>query len=125
MLSLTPQLKLSGIKLTSVSISGQISLDPAYFQIVKEGMRLGVTEGTSQALHFPFVEIASKTGTAQLGLSKKLVNSWVVGFWPYKEPKYAYAVVMERGSKNNQFGAVLVMREFFDWLSIYSPEYLK
>ena len=107
------------------NISGQISLDPAYFQIVKEGMRLGVTEGTSQALHFPFVEIASKTGTAQLGLSKKLVNSWVVGFWPYKEPKYAYAVVMERGSKNNQFGAVLVMREFFDWLSIYSPEYLK
>ena len=57
------------------NISGQISRDPAYFQIVKEGMRLGVTEGTSQALHFPFVEIASKTGTAQLGLSKKLVNS--------------------------------------------------
>ncbi|MBI4155955.1 MAG: hypothetical protein HY507_01850 [Candidatus Zambryskibacteria bacterium] len=102
-----------------------INLDQSFFKIVKEGMRLGVTEGTSQALNFPFVEAASKTGTAQLGISKDLVNSWVVGFWPYKEPKYAYAIVMERGSKNNQFGAVLVMMEFFDWLHIYAPEYLK
>ena len=88
-------------------------------------MRLGVTEGTSHALNVSYVEVASKTGTAQLGVSKDEVNSWVVGFWPYKNPKYAYAVVMERGSKNNQFGAVLVMQEFFDWVSIYANDYLK
>ena len=103
----------------------KISLDQSFFQIVKEGMRLGVTEGTSHLLDFPYVEVASKTGTAQIGISKDLVNSWVVGFWPYKDPKYAYAVVMERGSKNNQFGAVLVMQELFDWLHIYDSQYLK
>ena len=87
-------------------------------------MRGSVTEGTSAAINFPFVEVASKTGTAQLGVSKDEVNSWVIGFWPYQDPKYAYAIVMERGSKNNQFGAVLVMQEFLDWLHIYAQEYL-
>ncbi len=101
-----------------------IVLDTSYYNIVKEGMRLGVTEGTSQALNFSFVEVASKTGTAQLGVSKDEVNSWVVGFWPYKNPKYAYTIVMERGSRNNQFGAVLVMQGVFNWLNIYAQEYL-
>lgn len=106
-------------------LNGTIELDQVNFQIVKEGMRQGVTEGTSGAINFPFVKVASKTGTAQIGVAKDEVNSWVVGFWPYENPKYAYAVVMERGSKNNQFGAVLVMKEFFDWVHIYAPEYLE
>ncbi len=106
-------------------IRGQIDLKATDFQIVKEGMRQGVTEGTSAPLNFPFVKIASKTGTAQINILKDEVNSWVVGFWPYDNPKYAYAVVMERGSKGNQFSATLVMREFLDWVHIYTPEYLE
>ncbi len=106
-------------------VRSKIPLSADSFRIVKEGMREGVTSGTSQAINFPFVEVASKTGTAQIGISKEEVNSWVVGFWPYQNPKYAYTVVMERGSKNNQFGSVLVMHEFFKWMELYAPEYLK
>ncbi len=106
-------------------VSGRIDLSSTYYTIVKEGMRQGVTEGTSMALSVPFVEIASKTGTAQIGLNKDQVNSWVIGFWPYKNPRYAYAVVMEKASKANQFGAVLVMKGLFDWMGIYATEYLK
>jgi len=113
------------IKTDRPNISGQVSLNPNFYNIVKEGMRLGVTEGTSQAINFPFVQVASKTGTAQLGISKDEINSWVIGFWPYENPKYAYAVVMERGSRNNQFGAVLVMTQFLDWVHIYIPDYLE
>lgn len=113
------------IKGQSPFVSARINLDTNFYKIVKEGMRLGVTEGTSIALNLPFVEVASKTGTAQLGISKDEVNSWVVGFWPYKNPHYAYAIVMERGSKNNQFGAVLVMQEFLNWVGVYANEYLK
>ena len=43
---------------------------------------------------------------------------------PYENPKYAYAVVMERASKNNQFGAVLVMQDFFNGIYTTAPEYL-
>lgn len=107
------------------NIAGKINLDKSYYTIVKEGMRMGVTEGTSQALNVPFVQVASKTGTAQLGLFKDQVNSWVIGFWPYDNPHYAYAVVMERGSINNQFGAVLVMKGFFDWAGVYGTEWLQ
>ena len=109
----------------NTKISGTINLNSEFYTIIKEGMRLGVTEGTSTPLNFSFVEIASKTGTAQIGVAKDEVNSWVVGFWPYKNPKYAYAIVMERGSRNNQFSATLVMREFFEWVNIYTEEYLK
>jgi penicillin-binding protein 2 len=111
-------------KSNETDISDILDIDSSFYKIIKEGMRLGVTEGTSQALNFSSVEIASKTGTAQIGVNKDEVNSWVVGFWPYKNPKYAYAVVMERGSRNNQFGAVLVMQEFFKWLEIYGTDYL-
>ena len=109
----------------NTKISGTINLNSEFYTIIKEGMRLGVTEGTSAPLNFSFVEIASKTGTAQIGVAKDEVNSWVVGLWPYKNPKYAYAIVMERGSRNNQFSATLVMREFFEWVNIYTEEYLK
>lgn len=106
-------------------IVADVNLDQNHFQIVKEGMRLGVTEGTSGVINYPFVKVASKTGTAQIGANKDEVNSWVIGYWPYDNPKYAYAIVMERGSRNNQFGAVLVMKELFDWLHLYLPEYLQ
>lgn len=115
----------SYIKDSKPEISGVISLDQNYFKIVKEGMRLGVTEGTSQALNVPFVKFGSKTGTAQLGLAKDQVNSWVIGFWPYDNPKYSYAVVMERGSKNNQFGAVLVIKGLLEWMQVYGDDYIK
>jgi len=102
-----------------------VDINPKFFAIVKEGMRLCVTEGTCQSINVSFMEVASKTGTAQIGVAKDEVNSWIVGFWPYKNPKYAFAVVMERGSRNNQFGATLVMQEFFNWMSIYADEYLE
>jgi cell division protein FtsI/penicillin-binding protein 2 len=96
----------------------KISLDPSYFQIVREGMRLCVTEGTCTSINLPgIVDVAAKSGTAQLGVSKDLVNSWIIGFWPYENPKYAFAVVMERASKTNQFGAALVIRQLLQSLS--------
>lgn len=101
-----------------------IDIEDDSYRIVKEGMRMCVTEGTCQAINYNFVQAAAKTGTAQIGANKDEVNSWVAGFWPYNNPKYAFVVVMERASRGNQFGAVLVMKEFFDWVSIYSPEYL-
>ena len=85
---------------------------------------MSVTEGTSQGLNVPYLEIASKTGTAELGASKKYVNSWNVGFFPYEKPKYAYAIVMEKGPVENTIGGVYVMRQFFDWLAGNKSEYI-
>lgn len=95
------------------------------FKIIHEGMRRVVLEGTAQALNLPNVAIAAKTGTAELGTSKEQVNSWSVGFWPYESPRFAFAVAMEKGSRSNLVGGVFAMRQLFDWMAIYTPEYLK
>ncbi|MGB8815796.1 MAG: penicillin-binding transpeptidase domain-containing protein [Minisyncoccia bacterium] len=96
-----------------------------YYKIVKEGMRLSVTEGVAMGLNTKDVEIAAKTGTAELGVYKQFVNSWVTGFFPYDNPKYAFAVIMEKGPVKNTTGGVFVMRGLIDWMAVNTPEYLK
>lgn len=102
----------------------RIDVDVDVLQIVREGMRLAVTEGTSQALQYDDLAIAGKSGTAELGVSKQNVNSWIVGFWPYENPRYAFATVMERGPVTNLIGSASVMRRLFDWMRVNTPQYL-
>ncbi len=103
----------------------QLAISQEHFKVVKEGMRAVVTEGTGQGLSFPDVHIAGKTGTAQVGVSKQFVNSWAVGFFPYENPHYAFAVVMEHGPVKNLIGGVFVVNQLINWMRIYTPEYLK
>jgi penicillin-binding protein 2 len=102
-----------------------VGINPLYFAIVREGMRLGVTsgDGTSKSLDIPRLHIAGKTGTAQLGTQNQWMNSWAVGFWPYEHPKYAYAIVLEKAPAGTLSGAAPGMRPFFDWLLANKPEY--
>lgn len=109
----------------SVNIRRQISLDQEDYKVIKEGMRLGVTSETVKELNYPDFEIAGKTGTAELGESKQRVNSWVTGFFPYKNPRYAFVIVLEQGLVKNQVGAVYAAKIFFDWLREERPEYTK
>lgn len=95
------------------------------FQIVREGMRMAVTVGTSPVLKVPYVDIASKSGTAELGAAKDYINSWITGFWPYENPKYAFAVMLEHGSVHNTVGASTAMRQQLDWMNEHTPEYFK
>lgn len=107
------------------ALDRQIDLLPEYFKIIQEGMRLAVTDGTGIALKKPYVQVAAKSGTAELGVSKDKVNSWMIGYFPYENPKYAFAVTMEKGDVHNLVGAGVVMGELLDWMNLYTPEYLK
>ncbi len=102
-----------------------INVPQKYFDIVHEGMRLGVEVGTSIALKVPYVNIAGKSGTAELGVSKDKVNSWITGFWPYENPRYAFVVMLEKGSVHNLIGAAAAMRQQLDWMENNTPEYFK
>ncbi len=100
-----------------------INIKSEDFQIVREGMRGAVQFGTAVGLNIPQVEVAAKTGTAELGSDKKFVNSWAIGFFPYKNPKYAFAVLMEHGPNTNLIGGLFVMRGLLDWMSVHAPQY--
>jgi penicillin-binding protein 2 len=102
-----------------------VPIDEKNFEIVREGMRLSALEGTAKALNLEYLKIGGKTGTAELGTTKQTVNSWVTGFFPYDNPRYAFIVQMEKGPRGNLFGASLVMKELFDWMHGNTPEYLK
>lgn len=94
------------------------------YDIVLEGMRKTVTEGTAQILNVPYFKIAAKTGTAQVGISKSRINSWVIGFFPYENPKYAFTFLLESGPKENGVSASFAFRKILDKLKDEYPEFL-
>lgn len=106
-------------------VSKKLPFSNEEIDIIKRGMRGSVEYGTASGINVSFVDVAGKTGTAELGLKKQFVNSWVVGFLPYQKPKYAFVVIMERGPRDNLYGGVFVIRSLLDWMNIYTPEYLK
>lgn len=122
---LKPRLILGGAeqgKKQKITVDGaEIPIE--YFNIVKRGMRQGSLEGTSKALGGLEVEFAAKTGTAE-AVGKKVVNSWLIGFWPYQKPRYAMSIVLEKGSSVNLVGSVYATLQFMEWMSAYAPEYL-
>jgi len=118
---LTPRIE---IEKTSYTVR-QIDIPEKYFRTVREGMRKAVLEGTAKGMDVPYVQIAGKTGTAEIGTGKDYVHSWSVGFFPYEKPRYAFAVLMEHGPRKNVIGATYVMRQFFDWMHENTPEYLE
>ncbi len=103
-----------------------IPIKPSSFDIVRAGMRDAVEPGgTANGLLMPGLDVAAKTGTAELGTQKLYVNSWVIGFFPYEKPRYAFAVMMERGPHDNTIGGLYIMRQLLEWMQAAAPEYLK
>lgn len=98
--------------------STSIGLNQKHLKVIQEGMRMAVTSdaGTAKGLRISDVEIAAKSGTAELGVSKALVNSWISGYFPANNPRYAFVVVMEKGSRHNLKGAVFAARNTIEWM---------
>ncbi|VAW32965.1 Cell division protein FtsI [Peptidoglycan synthetase] [hydrothermal vent metagenome] len=94
----------------------QVPVDLKKLSIVRKGMRMGVTSALAGALNFPYVAIAAKTGTAQVGVHNEYDNAWVEGFFPYDNPRYSFAVVLERGPSGAGEQAVNVMHDLFEML---------
>lgn len=61
-------------------------------------MKAVVAQGTGRKAALPGIEVAGKTGTAEVGDSGR-ADGWFVGFAPAAEPKIAFAVVIE-GDQN-------------------------
>lgn len=101
-----------------------VPVDAAALQVVREGMRQTVTEALASALNFSYVNVAAKTGTAQTGTRNQYDNSWVVGFFPYENPQYAFTVALERGPAGAGSQAVQVMRGLFESLYVAGSPYV-
>jgi len=100
-----------------------VPVDPAMLDVVRQGMHLGVTTALAQAVNLPYVSVAAKTGTAQVGANNQYDNAWVEGFFPYDHPEYAFSVVLERGPSGAGEQAVRVMQRLFEALHAENSPY--
>jgi len=72
---------------------------PDVMQVVREGMRQTVTDGTAQPLKTLSVAVAGKTGTAQFGVQGQQLHGWFISFAPYENPTIAIAIIVEGGGE--------------------------
>lgn len=101
-----------------------LGIDKELFDIVKEGMRMTVTQGTAQVLSIPGLRVAAKTGSAEVGVSKSKINAWITGFFPYENPKFSFAIVMEKGDRDSNAGAAFIMRQLLLWMQENGMDYV-
>lgn len=71
-------------------------IDPENLEIVREGMRDGVDKpyGLSAMLNNLPVQVAAKTGTAEIGYQNRF-NVWSSVFAPYDNPQIVLVVTVE------------------------------
>ncbi len=82
------------------------TIKPAvYNQVMKQStaqqlaqmMKRVVEEGTGTPAQLGGIDVAGKTGTAQIGIvGSNLTQPWFIGFAPIQNPKVAIAVTVER-----------------------------
>lgn len=71
------------------------STTPDIAEQMTELMRGPLDGGTAYRAQSDTVDIAAKTGTAQLGADNDLVNSWITGFAPADDPQVAVTIVYQ------------------------------
>jgi penicillin-binding protein 2 len=102
-------------------VLSKVELNPAYVDIVKEGMRKVTEEGGTASnifKNYP-VECGGKTGTAQWSNSSEIqaqygrsAYGWFIGFAPYDKPEIAVVAVIYDGGHGNYVGHAV--KEVFD-----------
>lgn len=111
---------LKGERGNTTIVSG---IDEKNYKEVRLGMQDAVEWGTAIALNIPAVSVGAKTGTAEVGAKKEYVNSWIEGFFPFENPEYSFAVVLERGPPKYQISSMRVMGDTLRWMVVNTPEY--
>lgn len=99
------------------AVVGDLGIDPKNLEVVREGMRKVVTEGTAKPLNTLSVSVAGKTGTAQFDARNPYrTHAWFTAFAPYENPEIAVVVLIEDGGEGG-VNSVPVVREVLDWWS--------
>ena len=83
---------------------------------IRRAMRRVITEGTGKKAATSIVNVAGKTGTAQVAGKKgyaagKYVGSFI-GFWPYEDPKYLMLIAIGEPSNGRYYGGEIAAPVF-------------
>lgn len=82
-------------------------------QVIREGMRQAVTDGSAARLSLLATSTAGKTGTAQTGRGDA-THAWFTSFAPYENPEVVIVILVEEGGGGEKV-AVPIAHEFYQW----------
>ncbi len=108
------------VRTTEPQVIRKVAVDPKNFALVREGMRLGVTSGTSINANLAQVEVAAKTGTAEY-YGPKInghlpTHAWFTAFAPYDNPQIVVTIFVYGGGEGSAVAAPAaadIMRAYF------------
>jgi penicillin-binding protein 2 len=107
----------------------ELAVSPETLAIVRQGL-VGVvneSKGTAYRARLKDVEVAGKTGTAQVqssrpdGTYELGTHAWFVGFAPAGRPKIAFAVLVEHGGHGGDVAAPLATEIVNNYFETVAP----
>jgi cell division protein FtsI/penicillin-binding protein 2 len=98
-------------------VTGHVELSPVVWAFLRQSLWAVVNDnGTGVAARIPGVDIAGKTGTAQMiaksRADKGQDHAWFAAFAPVKAPEVVVVVIVERGGKGGQVAAPIAKKIF-------------
>jgi penicillin-binding protein 2 len=98
-------------------VNGHVELSPVVWAFLRQSLWAVVNDnGTGAAARIPGIDIAGKTGTAQMIAKSKAEkgqdHAWFAAFAPAKAPEVVVVVIAERGGKGGQVAAPIARKIF-------------
>lgn len=93
----------------------RLSIRPDILNILRLSLQEVVTRGTAKNKGLEIYKVAGKTGTAETGRQKDN-HAWFVGYVPYDNPRYCFAVLVEHTPGHGAEVAGPIVRELMSYL---------
>jgi penicillin-binding protein 2 len=98
-------------------VKGHVELSPVVWAFLRHSLWSVVNEGgTGAGARIPGLDIAGKTGTAQMIANSKAEkgedHAWFAAFAPVNDPQVVVVVLVERGGKGGQVAAPIARKVF-------------
>jgi penicillin-binding protein 2 len=98
-------------------VKGHVELSPVVWAFLRHSLWSVVNEGgTGGAARIPGIDIAGKTGTAQMIANSKAEkgedHAWFASFAPVNDPEVVVVVLVERGGKGGQVAAPIARKVY-------------
>jgi penicillin-binding protein 2 len=97
------------------SVTGHVELNPAVWAFLRQSLWAVVNaDGTGAGARIPGLDVAGKTGTAQMIANSRADrgqdHAWFASFAPVKDPEVVVVVLVERGGKGGQIAAPIARK---------------
>ncbi|HXH82823.1 MAG TPA: penicillin-binding protein 2 [Candidatus Tectomicrobia bacterium] len=99
------------------TVTGHVELSPMVWAFLRHSLWSVVNEGgTGAGARIPGLDVAGKTGTAQIIAKSRAErgedHAWFAAFAPVRDPEAVVVVLVERGGKGGQVAAPIARRIF-------------